>query len=94
MIQSHEQWDRDDHRLALFTGAEGDRYTLRALPMCDLFMMTSSNGNIIQVTGLSGGGGGGGGGGGIHSRKLVTRSFDVFFDLRLNKRLSKQSRRR
>ena len=28
------------------------------------------------------------------SRKTVTRSFDVFFDLRLNKRLSKQSRRR
>ena len=27
------------------------------------------------------------------SQRLVTRSFDVFFDLRLNKRLSKQSRR-
>ena len=26
------------------------------------------------------------------SQRLVTRSFDVFFDLRLNKRLSKQSR--
>ena len=28
------------------------------------------------------------------SQRPVTRSFDVFFDLRLNKRLSKQSRRR
>ena len=28
------------------------------------------------------------------SQKRVTRSFDVFFDLALNKRLSKQSRRR
>ena len=30
----------------------------------------------------------------FHSKMSVTRSFDVFFDLRLNKRLSKQSRRR
>ena len=50
--------------------------------------MTSSNGNVYRVTG--------------HlcgkftvprwiPRRPVTRSFDVFFDLRLNKRLSKQS---
>ena len=32
--------------------------------------------------------------GGYPSQRPVTRSFDVFFDLRLNKRLSKQSRRR
>ena len=54
-----------------------------------VFMMTSSNGNIFRVTG--------------HlcgeftvpcefpTQRPVTRSFDVFFDLRLNKRLSKQS---
>ena len=54
-----------------------------------IFMMTSSNGNIVRVTG--------------HlcgnspvpveftAQRPVTRSFDVFFDLRLNKRLSKQS---
>ena len=30
--------------------------------------------------------------GGFSSRRPVTRSFDAFFDLRLNKRLSKQSR--
>ena len=62
-----------------------------------LFMMTSSNGNIFRVTGplcgeftdhrwipLTGY---------FPSQRPVTRSFDVFFDLRLNKRLSKQSRR-
>ena len=32
--------------------------------------------------------------GGFPSQRPVTRSFDAFFDLRLNKRLSKQSRRR
>ena len=32
--------------------------------------------------------------GGFPSQRPVTRSFDVYFDLRLNKRLSKQSRRR
>ena len=31
---------------------------------------------------------------GFPSQRPVTRSFDVFFDLRLNKRLSKQSKRR
>ena len=45
-----------------------------------VIMMTSSNGNIFRVTGPLCG--------------PVTRSFDAFFDLRLNKRLNKQSRRR
>ena len=49
-------------------------------------MMTSSNGNIFRVTGPLCEE--------FTSQKPVTRSFDVFFDLRLNKRLSKQSRRR
>ena len=31
---------------------------------------------------------------GVPSQKPVTRSFDIFFNLRLNKRLNKQSRRR
>ena len=31
--------------------------------------------------------------GGFPAQKLVTQSFDVFFDLRMNKRLGKQSRR-
>ena len=55
-------------------------------------MMASSNGNIFRVTGplregnppvTSG----------FPSQKSLTRNFDVFFDLRLNKRLSKESRR-
>ena len=55
-------------------------------------MMASSNGNIFRVTSplwgtplVTGG---------FSSQRPVTRSFDVFFELRLNKRLSKQSRRR
>ena len=53
-------------------------------------MMTSSNGNIFRVTGLlcvgnspltSE----------FPTQRQVTRSFDVFFGLRLNKRFSKQS---
>ena len=43
-------------------------------------MMMSSNGNIFRVTG------------GIPSQRPVSRTFDVFFDLRLTKRLSKHSR--
>ena len=53
------------------------------------FMMTSSNGNIFRVTGplcreF-------GGHRWIPSKRSVTRSFDVFFHLCLNKRLGKQS---
>ena len=52
-------------------------------------MMTSSNGNIFRVTGhlcgeLSGPGE-------FPTQRPVKRSFDVFFDLRLNNWLSKQS---
>ena len=48
--------------------------------------MTSSNGNIFRVTGHLCGEFTGPG-----EQRPVTRNFDVFFDLRLNKRLSKQS---
>ena len=51
-------------------------------------MMTSSNGNIFRVTvPLCGEFTGPGE---FPTQRPVTRSFDVFFDLRLNKRLSKQ----
>ena len=43
------------------------------------YMMTSSNGNIFPVPGE------------FHTQRPMTPSFDVFFNLRLNKRLSKQS---
>ena len=58
--------------------------------MCS-FMMASSNGNIsciagplrVETTGHWW----------FHSQSPVTRSFDVFFDLHLNKRFTKQPRR-
>ena len=51
-------------------------------------MMTSSNGNIFRATGPLCGEFTGPGE--FPTQRPVTRSFDVFFDLRLNKRLSKQ----
>ena len=53
---------------------------------CCLFMMTSSNGNIFRVTGHLCGEFT------VPAQRPVTRGFDVFFDLRPDKRLSKQSR--
>ena len=52
-------------------------------------MMTSSNGNIFRVTGLCAGNSPVTGE--FPSQRPVTRNFDVVFDLRPNKRLSKQS---
>ena len=54
------------------------------------YMMTSSNGNIFRVTGPLCGEFTGPGE--FPAQRPVTRSFDVFFDLRPNKRLSKQPR--
>ena len=51
-------------------------------------MMTSSNGNIFRVTDPLCGEFTGPGE--FPAKRPVTRSFDVFIDLRLNKRLSKQ----
>ena len=64
-----------------------------------VFMMTSSNGNMFRVNGLRAGNSPVTAGnspvtGEFPSHRPVTRSFDIFFDLRLNKRLNKQSRRR
>ena len=52
-------------------------------------MMTSSNGNIFRVAGLLCGEFTRPGE--FPTQRPLTRSFDVFFDLRLNKRLRKQS---
>ena len=52
------------------------------------FFMMSSNGNIFRVTGPLCGEFTGPGE--FPTQRPVTQSFDVFFDLRLNKRLSKQ----
>ena len=64
-----------------------------------VFMMTSSNGNIFRVTGFCAGNSPETAGnspvtGEFSSHRPVTRSFDVFFDLYLNRQLSKQSRGR
>ena len=61
--------------------------------------MTSSNGNMFCVIGFCAGHSSVTAGnspvtGEFPSHRQMTRSFDVFFDVRLNKRLSKQSRRR
>ena len=53
-----------------------------------IIMMTSSNGNIFRVTGPLCGEFTGHGE--FPTQRPVTRSFDGFFDLRLNKQLSKQ----
>ena len=58
-------------------------YSHKTLPM-----MTSSNGVIFRVTGPLCGEFTGPGE--FPAQRPVTRNFDVFFDLRLNKRLSKQ----
>ena len=69
-------------------------------PTCifPVFMMTSSKGNMFRVTGFCAGNSRVTAGnspvtGEFPSHRPVTRSFDAFFDLRLNKRLSKQPRR-
>ena len=66
--------------------------TMNPIPLAYLSsvfcMMTSSNGTIFRVTGPLCGDFTGPGE--FPAQWPVTRSFDVFFDLRLNKRLSKQ----
>ena len=57
----------------------------------DRFMMTSSNKNIFRVTGLMCGEFAAPVTGEFPAHRPVTRSFDVFCDLRLNKRFSKQT---
>ena len=65
-------------------------YSINVPCLIEMFdMMTSSNGNIIRVTGLCAGNSPVTGE--FPAQRPVMRSFDVFFDLRLNKRLSKQS---
>ena len=57
-----------------------------------IVILASSNGNIIRVTGPLWGNPPSTGG--FPSQRPVTQSFDIFFDPRLNKRSSKQSRGR
>ena len=65
---------------------ESSQYTFNKVMDRALPMMTSSNGNIFRVTDPLCGEFPGPGE--FPTQRPVTRSFDVFFDLRLNKRLS------
>ena len=64
------------------------QWCFTTMVLLPLHMMTSSNGNIFRVTGLLCGEFTGPGE--FPAQRPVTRSFGVFFDMRLNKRLSKQ----
>ena len=64
------------------------KFGLRLIITTHINMMTSSNGNIFRVTGPLCGEFTGPGE--FPTQRPVARSFDVFFDLRRNKRLNKQ----
>ena len=68
-------------------------YTKRlvhSVPALLLFMMTSSNGNFCAFLELCSGNSPVTGE--FSTKRPETRSFDIFFDLRMNKRLNKKSR--
>ena len=69
----------------MFTTGQPNHIDLKLFIIC---MMTSSNENIFRVTGPLCGEFTGSGE--FPTQRPVTRSFDAFFDLRLNKPLSKQ----
>ena len=78
---------------SIYTSRQQTRHQVIALARLEniryhALMMMSSNGNIFHVTGPLCGEFTGPGE--FPTQRPVTRSFDVFFDLRLNKRLSKQ----
>ena len=72
----------------VFSAGFGISYRCKSSARAEI-MMTSSNGNISALLTLCEGNSSVTGE--FPSQRPVTRSFDVFFDLRLNKRLSKQS---
>ena len=73
------------HCRSLYWRISNATYRSEAIPV---HMITSSNGSIFRVTGPLCGEFTGPGE--FPAQRPVTRSFDVFFDLRQNKRLSKQ----
>ena len=80
------------NRLTVARGKSGDvwiSYRQCIVYLC-IVMMTSSNGNISMLLALCAGNSPATGE--FFSQRPVTRSFDVFFDLRPNKQLSKQPR--
>ena len=82
-----QSWPKTRFQFLLYHGNAKLLLNKEILPM--QIMMTSSNGNIFRVTGPLCGEFTGPGE--FPTQRPVTGSFDVFFDLRLNKRLSKHS---
>ena len=89
-MEMWDQWAMDDVKPRLPQGtrirrSHHHRGRLEINRMMESWecMMTSSNGNIFCVTGHLCGE--------FTTQRPVTRSFDIFFDLHHNKRLSKQS---
>ena len=76
------------YRHVYFYGTDSWLNHVKMLPCHEATMMTSSNGNIFRVTGPLCGEFTDPGE--FPAQRPVTQSFDVFFDLRPNKRLSKQ----
>ena len=83
------QWDRKNNKLntyqnivAFVTGnaRAGNGDIVTTLVLQGFIMMTSSNGNIFSVTGHLC----------VEFTGPMTRSFDLFFDLRQNKQFSKE----
>ena len=85
---SHKCHGISNHRQLNYFFISMVRLTTKESSASVVFMMTSSNGNIFRVTGpLSGEFTGPGE---FPAQRPVTRNFDVFFDLRVNKPLRKQ----
>ena len=83
----HAQWGDWPHDIQIEANSPPASYPACSFHIIET-MMTSSNGNIFRVTGPLCGEFTGPGE--FPAQRPVTRSFDVFFDLRPNKRLSKQ----
>ena len=84
--QTHDYIFRNAHLTVWHVDRSASK-TADPIP-AEIIMMTSSNGNILRVTGHFCGEVTGE----FVSQRTVTRSFDIFLDLCLNKRLIKQSR--
>ena len=72
--------------MLLWSKSPHSRFYIEQTDMCNIYHETSSNGNIFRVTGFCAGKSPVTGQ--FPSQRPVTRSFNVFFDLRLTKRLS------
>ena len=79
-------WEITSDQLFPLTRGQFSKWIMKSP---SLHPMTSSNGNIFRITGHLCGEFTGPGE--YPAQRPETRSFEVFFDLRLNKRLSKQS---